>query len=430
MTTKNEYDVIVAGAGVGGICAAVSAARLGAKTLLVEQQAEIGGTGVHSPVGFICTFADTSNRHINKGILEECFPSIYNDNPHLCQSYNEVELLRQYMKICAAEKNLTVKCNTKIVATQCSDDTITGIECDNGFTATAQFFVDSTANGNLSAMAGAEFQMGRDEDGSMQPATLTFQVGPVDLKDFGVTDYKDWDSVTAICRSLRKVTDAWYEANNITPPKKGVLAIPDPTGTSLLFNQTRISGVDATSEASIEEATKIGKEQIEQFWEAVKSHPALKNVSITAISPMLGLREGRRIVGDYILTEKDCLAEARFDDMIAACGYAIDIHSPDGGDTRMTRIPGSGYYHIPYRSVYSKNIGNLFVGSRCISGSHEAHSSYRVIAPVAAIGQAVGTAAAIAIRKKLSSTREVDASWIRHELKAANQFVEGETVQA
>ena len=429
MLDNEEYDVIVVGAGVGGICAAVSAARLGAKTLLIEKMDEIGGTGAHSPVGFICTFADATGRHINKGILQECLPSIYMDGPRLCESYDEVALLAAYKRICSAEPKLTVKCSTAVVEVLRTDDVISGITCDDGSSATARFFIDSTANGNLSALAGASFQLGRASDASTQPATLTFQVGPVDLKDFGLTEWKTWESVNAIGESLQKVTDPWYEAQGIKPPKDGVLAIPDTTGTSLLFNQTRITGVDATSEASIAEAMKIGQAQVQEFWEAVKTHPALKNASITAISPMLGLREGRRIIGDYILTEKDCLSEARFDDMVAACGYSIDIHSPTGADTRMVNIPGSGYYHIPYRCIYSKDIANLLIGSRCISGSHEAHSSYRVIAPVSALGQAAGCAAAIAAQKNIPSAREVKAAWIRYALQDANQFVEGDVEQ-
>jgi hypothetical protein len=147
------------------------------------------------------------------------------------------------------------------------------------------------------------------------------------------------------------------------------------------------------------------------------------------IAPTLGVREGRRIIGDYILTQEDCLSEARFDDMVAACCYFIDIHDPDGAGTVMRPIPGSGYYHIPFRCLCAKGWENLLLGSRCISGTHEAHSSYRVMAPVTAIGQACGVAAALAVRMQKENVRDVDAACIRYVLKQQNQFVEGSVTE-
>jgi len=112
--------------------------------------------------------------------------------------------------------------------------------------------------------------------------------------------------------------------------------------------------------------------------------------------------------------------------MMAACGYAIDIHDPNGtASTRMQWIPGKGYYHIPYRCLMAKGFSNLLLGSRCISGTHEAHSSYRVIPPVSAIGQAAGTAAALCVREGLRDVRKVSVKRIQEALAAAGQFVEG-----
>jgi hypothetical protein len=161
----------------------------------------------------------------------------------------------------------------------------------------------------------------------------------------------------------------------------------------------------------------------------VRHHPAFAKVTDVTISGKLGVREGRRITGDYVLTAEDCLGEARFDDMVAACGYALDIHDPNGtGETCIREIPDSGYYHIPYRCLVARGFSNLLLGFRCISGTHEAHSSYRVMPPISAIGQAAGTSAGLFVNSGAGDLRRVDARWIRQVLKQANQFVEGECI--
>ena len=142
---------------------------------------------------------------------------------------------------------------------------------------------------------------------------------------------------------------------------------------------------------------------------------------------MLGIREGRRVVGDYILTGEDCLGEARFDDMVAACNYDLDIHNPKGDGGEMIKIPNSGYYHIPWRCLYSKDLSNLALASSCISGTHEAHSSYRVMCPLGSVGQAAGIASAYMAQSGIPSLREVDAAVIRYLMQEQDCFVEGET---
>jgi hypothetical protein len=204
-----------------------------------------------------------------------------------------------------------------------------------------------------------------------------------------------------------------------------VLFFPYPDNTSLLFNQTRMIGVDPTDPASVERGQREGEKQIHEFWEAVRMHPAFKNARIECISQKLGVREGRRIVGDYILTEEDCVAGTQFDDMVAACAYSVDIHDPKGPGGRFAHIRAAGYYHIPYRCLLAKGLTNLLLGSRCISGTHEAHASYRVMAPISAIGEAAGVAAALTNRLGRADVRDVSAAQIRSVLKNAGQFVEG-----
>lgn len=427
------FDVVVAGAGIGGVCAAVAAARGGCRVALLEAAPEIGGTGVHSPVGLVCTWFDATGRPINKGLYAEILPYLYAPDGHPREdihTYREEELKAAYLRLLKAESCLSVFTSCAVAGAARSDGTLTSVHTSDGREFSATVFVDSTADGNLAAVAGASFQKGREEDGQLQPGTLTFRVEGVDFRAFGLDPSKPrwarWDNFhvfgDALLPLYRKVKDAGLTSN----PRSGILCFPDREGTSLLFNQTHITGLDPTDPASLRGAMEEGRKQIAEFWEAVKGHPAFARVSKVTIFEKMGIREGRRIVGDYILTGADCLGEARFDDMVAACGYAVDIHDPSGsGGACLEWIPGSGYYHIPYRCLYSKDFSNLLLGSRCISGTHEAHSSYRVMPPISAIGQAAGTAAALMTRLGKTDVRQIDASWIRNDLKKAGQFVEG-----
>jgi choline dehydrogenase-like flavoprotein len=433
----STYDVVVAGAGVGGVCAAIAAARGGCRVALLEASPEIGGTGVHSPVGLMCTWFDKSGRYINRGIFEELLPYLYVPESlkrGVVQTYDEHELKQAYLRLLNAEPTLDVLTNSAVTAVVGKEGVIRTVGTADGRIYAARVFIDSTADGNLAAAAGAEFQKGREGDGKLQPSTLTFRVDDVDFTAFGMDptqpDWVRWDNLHLITDALNPLFRKLREAGLTSNPKDDVLCFPDRKGRSILFNQTRIANVDPTDPDNVRRAIEEGRKQIGEFWEAVRPHPAFAKAHIT-ISERLGVREGRRIVGDYMLTAEDCLGEAKFDDMVAACGYAIDIHDPNGtASTRMQWIPGKGYYHIPYRCLMAKGFSNLLLGSRCISGTHEAHSSYRVIPPVSSLGQAAGTAAALCVRSQLRDVRDVSAAWIRHELTEAGQFAEGASIKA
>ncbi len=427
------YDVIVAGAGAGGICAALAAARAGARTLLLEKHAEIGGTGVHSPVSLVCIFHGRDHRPINLGIHQELFPEAYalstrDRRPTSVRpTYDERVLKSRYTRLLAAEPLLAVRTGTGVAGVRRAGRRIAALELADGSVVAAPVYVDGTADGNLAALAGCGFDKGRAGDGGLQSATLTFTVSNIDKSKLRVPEFmtrRGCDSLWAELTPLLRKAQA--EGRTINP-KDGVVCFPYPDGERLLFNSNEVTGIDPTRPGSVEEGYARGRRMVDELVAILRTHPAFANAVVDSVSPQLGVREGRRIHGDYTLTEADCLGEARFDDMVAACAYSIDIHDPDGGPTRMVDIPGSGYYHIPYRCLIAKDLDNLLLGSRCISGTHEAHSSYRVMSGVTAIGQAAGVAAALAARHAGGEARKVPAAWIRHVLREQVQFVEGPT---
>ncbi|MDA3873608.1 MAG: FAD-dependent oxidoreductase [Kiritimatiellae bacterium] len=433
-TDIHSFQVAVVGGGVGGVSASLGAARAGAKTILIEKASQVGGTGVHSPVGLVCTYCDASGRPINRGVHAEYVPYIYRPNgPTYCQTYDEHQLLERYESLLRAEKNITVLTDTAVTGVEKDGQRILSIATPAG-NISADVFIDSTAEGFLAAAAGAPIEKGRPQDGIMQPATLTFRVDNVDFTKFGVdTRDPEWLTWPRIKKDIWDQLQPYYSElkaqNRTRNPRDSILCFPDRFGTTLLFNQTCIRNVDSTSEASVAEARIEGEKQVREFWSAVGAHPAFESSGSIQISSRLGLREGRRIIGDYILTAEDCLNEARFDDMIAACGYFIDVHDPETGHAELVPIPGSGYYHIPYRCLIPKKFENLLLGSRCISGTHEAHGSYRVMSSVSAIGQAAGVAGALSVRFG-GDVRNTRAEWIRHQLDLQDQFTEGPTCPA
>ena len=139
-------------------------------------------------------------------------------------------------------------------------------------------------------------------------------------------------------------------------------------------------------------------------------------------APEIGVRESRMIIGDYVLTEADCKGLKRFDDAIAACNYDIDIHNPEGTGTSHYYFKDGDYYTIPYRSLIPLGVKNMLVAGRCISSDHGAQASYRIMPTVCTIGEAAGTAAALAVKEKCE-VRAVDISALQDRLKRNGAFI-------
>ncbi|UQZ82694.1 putative FAD-binding dehydrogenase [Paenibacillus konkukensis] len=429
MSESFDFDIIVAGAGVGGISAALAAARLQMKVLLLEQAGEVGGTGVFSSVSLICTFRDSQGRPITSGIHRELFPAAYTHyNEKLVPTYDEQELKAAYERLLASEPTLTLWTNCQVTQADRQDGRIVRLHIEGSRTAavTAKVYLDATADGNLSALAGMEYQLGREGDGKLQSATATFKVSGIDCSLLKEPDIRQWQAI----HSLRKELLPYYldmkAAGRTGNPRQSITCFPYPDGKALLFNSTSVLDVDPTRPETVARGKEEGIRQAQELFETIRQHPAFHHAKLDYIAPKLGIREGRRIVGEYVLTAEDCLQSRRFDDMVAACAYALDIHSPDGGATRLESIPEPGYYHIPYRSLIPKGCANLLLSSRCISGTHEAHSSYRIMASVSAIGEAAGTAAALCVFQGLEDVREVNPAHIRFILQLRGQFIEGE----
>lgn len=268
----------------------------------------------------------------------------------------------------------------------------------------AKMFVDTTGDADLSALAGAEVHKGREVDSLSQPMTLNFRMANVDLERMP---------------SRQEMTERYIEAKQrgeLTCPRENVLLFYANQEGVIHFNQTRVIKKDATDPWDLTAAEIEAREQVQEFVAFLHKHVAgFEDAYLQTTAPQIGVRESRRVMGEYKLTSEELLEACKFDDVIALGSYPVDIHNPAGEGTLLQHLAPGEWYDIPFRSLLPRKIENLIVGGRPISATHEAHSAIRVQPIAIAIGQAAGTAAAICVKEK-ASPREINIKKIQTSL--------------
>jgi hypothetical protein len=274
--------------------------------------------------------------------------------------------------------------------------------------------VDCTGDGDVAAQAGADFEVGR-EDGLVQPATLMFRIGEFARAGFEayVREHPDqWASVHGLWDLVRRAA----EAGELDLPREDILMFGTPHAREILVNSTRVLRVLGTDVWDLTRAEREGRLQMRAIAAFFRRYvPGFEESYVIESGPQVGIRESRRVMGEYVLTADDVLAARKFDDVVARGTYPIDVHSPTGKGTVLKRVPAGEAYDIPLRCLLPRGADNLLVAGRCISGTHEAHSSYRVMPIATATGQAAGVCAALAARAGISP-RDVPAARVQAEL--------------
>jgi hypothetical protein len=282
----------------------------------------------------------------------------------------------------------------------------------------SQQVIDTTGDADVAARSGVPYESGRAGDGLLQPVSLFFRVANVD--DAAVQAYMDEhpedESFKAIVAEAMAQgefshTKNWFTMFRTTRP--GVW----------WANVSRVHQVDATDAESLTRAEIEGHRQVLYLVDFMRKRlPGFQNCALVDTGAQIGVRETRRIVGEYVLTADDVLAARRFEDAIARVSFPIDIHDPDGGGGRFEGPRDGPYYTIPYRSLVPFKVDNLLVAGRPISATHEAHGSLRVMPPCFATGQAAGTAAALALETEVAP-REVSVALLRASLEEQGALV-------
>ncbi|MDD5697707.1 MAG: FAD-dependent oxidoreductase [Victivallaceae bacterium] len=417
-----SYEVVVAGGGIAGIAAAVAAARNGAKTLIIERYGFLGGTVVSCPMPVVGGY----NPEVHTGIMTEIIELLRKNDGVNREFYNEViggqmiEVRLDVLKEIAVEMILNaggdILFHTWISEVMVKNKEIAGIiiESKSGRQAVlAKVVIDTTGDGDIAALAGAAFEVGRKSDGKTQAMTL---YGPImDGVDINkllsfIREYKktnpgeilefiDEENVFAMSgfvsmiKNAREKGDLKLDYNTIWLNGKkdegwaelSGSFVPDVSGTEV----KDLTRAEIDSIRQISSMVSFVKKYVPGFEKARRRDRG---------SVCIGVRETRRIIGNYILTQDDLVGQRSFADVVARNSTAIDIHTPEGKQN-WVRLKA---YDIPYRCLISKDMGNLLMAGRCISVTHEALASVRFIPCCVVTGEAAGTAAALAVKQNIS----------------------------
>ena len=410
------WDVIVTGGGPAGCAAAAAAAREGAKTLLLEAAGALGGMGSLGLVPWFCGY-DDRERVIARGIAERVRLALRDGMPllrkwmeqnPLCAPAIDPELLKRIYDQIVTDAGATVLFHSRLCGVERSQDG--GVDAllvanKAGLSAyRASVYVDCTGDGDLAAWAGAAFEKG-DADGRLQPATACFVLTNVDeFRLAAGPSVHFFDPESPVHKAIASgryplIVDLHSCSMQIGPRTFG-------------YNTGHVFDVDNTDPASVSRALIQGRKQAAQYRDAfAEFHPAFANAHLAATGALLGVRETRRIIGDYVLTLDDYLARRSFDDEICRNAYNIDVHSrrdPTIAPGRSiddikrdieqaVRQLGKGEsYGVPYRCLTPKGLPNMLVAGRCISTERPVNGSIRIMACCLTTGEAAGLAAALA----------------------------------
>lgn len=421
----DSWDIIVVGGGPSGVTAAAAAARDGARTLLIEATGCLGGMSTMGLVPAWCPFSD-KEKIIYCGLAERIFNASKASMPFLDQKRLDwVPIDPEKMKVIyddlMNEFNVTVLFNTVLSDVDIENGKINAIITTNkaGLTAyKAKVYIDCTGDGDLAAWSGAEFHKGDENDGSLQPATHCFSFGNVnyDVYSNGISlhNHNKNSPIHEITASNKYplVTDPHFCNNTIYPGAVG-------------FNAGHIDGVDGTDPFSLSKALMIGRKKAEQVRQGLADYypEAFGEAYVMLTAPLMGIRETRRIVGDYTLTLDDYIERKSFPDEISRNSYYVDIHrnnkekSMPEQEKFQTRHYGKGESHgIPYRCLTPKGIKNLLVAGRAISCDRYILGSVRVMPNCLTTGEAAGCAAAMAAKTD-NNVHAVNTDKLRSTLK-------------
>ena len=395
LPVRYDVDVLVMGGGPAGCAAAVAAARQGAKVLLVEGQAALGGMGTSGMIPAFMTFGD-GEHFLAAGLGREFLDRMWEIGgvtPGSGMSYSiRAEALKRAYEEMVRESGAEMLLMTRLSAVETTGGHIDYVVLSSKrgmYAAKAKIYIDCTGDGDLAAWSGAPTEMG-DEKGVCMPATLCGVWTDIDFDRRAIRD----DS-----RIQEAFDDGVFERLDLH--FSGMWQIYDHVGGS---NTGHAFEVDATDETSLTEALVYHRrlyQQIERYYH--EYIPGFEKAQLVATAALMGIRESRRIVGEYVLNMNDYLNRSSFDDEIGRYCYPVDIH-PTGDKEAFEAFkamfhgkryaPGESY-GVPFRVLLPKGVDNLFVAGRCVSTDQAMQSSMRVMPGCYITGQAAGVGAGL-----------------------------------
>lgn len=322
---------------------------------------------------------------LSQGFFKELCDSL--DMPRA--GYFDMEHMKVLLDTLCVQSGVTLLFHATLCAVQTDGAKVTSITVSTkaGLTELyADTFIDTTGDGDLMAFAGCAYQLGRDADNLCQPMTLCFRVT-------GVNDDLFWDDFPKITPLYRE----FQQQGKIKNIREDVLMFRNLGKGIVHFNSTRVIKLNPVDPVDLSYAEVEARRQMIELYNFVhENFESFKDATLAFSAVSIGVRESRKLLGEYVLTEKDLLDCRRFDDAIAAGNYDIDIHNPAGTGTSHHYFKPGEYYTIPYRSFLPKEYDNLLVSGRCLSATHEAQASVRIMPICCCMGEAAGLAARLA----------------------------------
>ena len=421
----DKYDLIVVGGGQAGCAAALAGARDGLSVLLVEAAGALGGSATNCLVNPFMPYTTTIEENggqkplaLSDGLFTEIHNAL-NEDGLFSEARDWIGFNEESLKIILDRKMAEAGVRVLFHATLCgvktegrrivaaSFATVGGV-----LTFEADSFIDATGDATLSVYAGVPTRLGRPADSLCQPMTLCFRVCNIDVEDF----WKHHKEINELYKKLQA-------EGKIKNPRENVLVFGTRIPGDLHFSTTRVIKHDPSDAFSVSEAEAIAREQVLEMVRFLKENFACcRNAYLVSTAASIGVRESRMIEARHVLDQDEIVAGTHFADGIAAGNYDIDIHSPDGSGTSHYYFPAGVYYTIPYRCLLPKDLDNLLVAGRCIGATHEAQASIRIMPICICLGEAAGTAAALA-KKSGMTVADVDTDALRQRLREKGAFV-------
>lgn len=425
-----SYDVVVIGGGAGGLSAAISAGRQGAKTLLVERTGVLGGCASSGLT--ILGYFDRQGQTVLGGLAQEFqdrLKALGGSMGHFrCPVHNSMSpISAQMMKILAVEMcreaNVDILFNCDITDVQVVNGRIEAVTVYGKCTdirVQGKVFVDGTGDGDMAYLAGCSFTRGQEDAGRildgvpvMQPSTLVFTMINYDLEKFynwlgdrpweiGIKeDYaKGYDleffrntpghCLIGLTDTIRKAR----ENGDFTIPRNQFIYIKTADDKLLVNNTSRIIHIDASDPFQLSKGLEEGYLQIHQLISFLRKYvPGFEQVTVADISPTLGIRETRHFEGIRKLTKEEMFAGLQDEETIALCGYNVDIHAGTGDHIDLTLLNKA--FGLPYGAFVARDVSNLFLAGRTLSVDSTVFAAARVMGPLIAASEGIGIAAAM-----------------------------------
>ncbi|MBP5545523.1 MAG: FAD-dependent oxidoreductase [Kiritimatiellae bacterium] len=422
---KKYFDLVVVGGGQAGCAAALAGARGGLSVLLIEAAGALGGSAVNCLVTPFMPFSTkvTENGEektlaLSQGIFSELHAA-YKEDGFYGEASDTCNINEESMKLILDRKMREAGVTVLFHATLCgvakdgrrvksvSVATVGGV-----LEFEADTFIDATGDATLAAYSGVAFRLGRPADSLCQPMTLCFRLCNLDT-----------EAVWKAHGEIQKLYKKFQDEGKIKNPRENVLIFNTRIPGILHFNTTRIVKHNPTDAFSVSEAEAMAREQVLEMYRFLKDNfDGCRNAKLMMSAASIGVRESRMIEARHVLTQEELVAGTHFPDGIAAGNYDIDIHSPDGGGTSHYYFPPGVYYTIPYRCLLPREFDNLLVAGRSVGATHEAQASIRIMPICVCMGEAAGTAAAMAKEAGVAAS-DVDTDALRAKLSANGAFV-------